>query len=147
LLVSEVEDTIPIDALSSLSWKLKYTDTDQAMKYTEEALELSEEGRHLKVMARVHNYIASIFKISNQSDKSIKHTEASIKITHEIKDYIRVSNSNHSLALVYRAKGNAEKAIHFYKNASTYATKAKAFDLITSIQNNTGNSFLALSTL
>ena len=145
LLGSEIEDTIRIDALSSLSWKLKYTETDQAMKYAEEALELAEEGGHLKATARVHQYIASISRISNQYDKSIKHAEASIKIASEIEDYIRVSNSNNSLGLAYRAKGDAEKAIHFYKNASASAIKAKSFGLLTAIQNNTGDAFLALS--
>jgi tetratricopeptide (TPR) repeat protein len=145
LLNQGIEDSIRIQTLSTLAWKLKYKDANKAKGFAEEAFERSIEIGHKKEQARALQYLSVISRELGQYDIAIHHGEASIRVATETGDTLRISNSNSSLGLIYKTKGEYARAIPYFKKAATYAEDAKAFDNVTTIQNNIGHVYLAMS--
>ena len=152
MLNQNIEDSIRVKTLSTLAWKLKYKDVDKAMGFVEEAFDLSIKIGHKKEQARALQYLSVILNEKGQYAKAIEYADNAIQLANELGNTLIIAHSNNSKGLIYRAKGENKKAIGYYKKAilnykktSTYAESAKAFDFLTTVKNNIGHTYLAMS--
>lgn len=117
-LKTATEDTVKIKTLNMLSRQyIKTSNYVQALKYGEEAEQLSEKINNKKRMAISYYIIGMIYNDQGNYEKALsKHLKA-LEIMEEIGDKGGVANSYNSMGIIYDAQLNYPKALELYLKA------------------------------
>ncbi|MEO6884468.1 MAG: tetratricopeptide repeat protein [Bacteroidia bacterium] len=109
-------DTLKVNILNSLSWKLMNTgDYAKAKQNADDALAISEKVDFKKGIANAYNIIGVIYDDQGNYPDALKNYFAALKIREDIGDKKGIGSSYNNIGMVYRNQGNYPEALknHF----------------------------------
>ncbi|MFH2144053.1 MAG: tetratricopeptide repeat protein [Bacteroidota bacterium] len=113
-LISQLEkleqDSSKVNLLNEISLFVVKTDFDQAIKYSEDALNLSEEIKYKFGIGKSADLIGTIYKDKCDYDKAIKYGLKSLKIFKELNNKQAFAGSYTNLGVCYYRMGNYDEA-------------------------------------
>lgn len=135
------QDTSKIKLLLSLSFDLRASDPQKALKYASSALKLSKKISDKKKEARSHNNMGLAYFYQSNYDSAIAHYESSLKIGIAISDSSAISLAYSQLGNAYKALSNFPLSIEYHKKALKIRQKMNDTTLVVQSYSNLGNSY------
>ncbi len=114
LIVTAKQDTNKVKLLLDLGYQYQYTISDTALFYYHRALNISEEIKAEKFIAKCLRYIGIIQMQQGTYDKAISYFFKSLKIFEELEDKKGMSDSYIYIGIVHYFQGSYDKAISYY---------------------------------
>jgi tetratricopeptide (TPR) repeat protein len=136
---SQVHDTIKTKALLDISWELKASKPEVALKYAEKALDLSRKTVNKALEANALKNIGTIYLFLSEFPKSESYFIAAINLFKSLKNDKGLASCYNNLGLVNEQEGDFEKAMDFYQKSLEFNEKIKNLPGIASSQSNIGN--------
>jgi len=115
------EDTNKVNTLNTLSkedWQTSYY--EEAKKYAEEALQLSEKIKYKKGIANASHNMGTAYDYQGNYPEALKNYFLSLKTEEEIGNKKGISISYNNIGIIYQFQGNyprsVKKLFRFVKN-------------------------------
>ncbi len=147
-------DTSKVNTLNNLSSKLAKTDSEQAVKYGDSAVELGKNLKFLKGVAMAYRQLGIIYTMKGDYEKAISNFTNSLDVFKELGDSKGEGRAYVNIGLVYRNQGKIEKALEYcnfsltiFERISDKVGLATAYSNIGSIYNTQNNYKPALEAL
>ncbi len=136
-----LNDSNKIVILQQISWELKYAKPTEAIKYANQALDLSRQKQYHNLEAQSLKYIATSQLLSGNYNKAENYFLAAIKIFDKVNNLEGKSSCYNNMGLVRQYKGDNLGALEAYEESLTidkkiYNKKGEAASL-----SNIGNIF------
>ncbi len=111
------DDKIRVEALISLSRTYFNDDIKLAMKYSNDAMALSEKTKYTKGVALAYKTIGNILYIQAMYTEAVNAWLKSVELFDSIKDIQNMAKTESNLGMVYFDQGDDLKALEYYFNA------------------------------
>ncbi|MEM7368085.1 MAG: tetratricopeptide repeat protein [Bacteroidota bacterium] len=105
--------------LNELAWQYRRQDTDQALSYAKEALELAITSESKKDEGDSYARLGVNYKNKGEFVQANEAYLACLRIRILLKDHIGVVNINNNLGVLSELQGDLEQALKFYQEAET----------------------------
>lgn len=145
-LLQRAEDTTRVRLLNELSEAMSNDDSDQAQKYAEEALSLSQSLKFPKGEGDAWFNIGSISYNHGANSKCLDEFAKALNHYKEAGDSLGIQGACNGLGLVHDAMGEVKEALDYYENARIINEKlgnkkglATTYNNIGALYNNSGN--------
>ncbi len=113
-----------VGSYNDLAWEYSFFDYDSALKYTERALQLSNELEDPYWQAVSIEMMAILMEISGQLEEAVKLYFDVIPIRESI-DGKGLENTYNNLAIIFKTQGNFEKAYEYFRRSYLIDLKNK----------------------
>ncbi len=112
------------------------TQLDEAEKYTQDGLLLSQKISYLVGEGKCYNQLGNIYADRSLYDKAESYYKQSLKIREKIKDSTGIAASLNNLGIVAQKRIQFQKAIQYYMNALKVAQSSQNKSIFNSAVNN-----------
>lgn len=116
-LPSEKTDTVKVKILCDLSRTWAYMNSDEGMKYGEQALELATRIKWKRGIAGGHLWIGLNFMMKSEFQKSLEHYSNSLQLAEEMKDKNLEGILYNYIGWVYEYICDYPTALKYYKES------------------------------
>lgn len=110
-------DTLKILNLLKIGDQFEYVIPDSALYYYKQALELSEQNKQEKFIAKCCNYIGIVYLNQGLYEKAISNFQKSVEINKKNGDKIAIAKCYTNIGSIHFSQGEYIKAIKFYKKS------------------------------
>jgi signal transduction histidine kinase len=107
--------------LNDLTFYYYQTDTDKAIKFGEQSLELAKKINDKKLLANTYNDFSMPFITNGKNQKAIELNFKALEIRKQIKDSVGIMSSYIKLGTAYFELAKYAESQRFYNKAITYA--------------------------
>ncbi len=135
------EDTVRINLLSRLIFKVHNFDVDKAEILIEELDSLSERLDCKKGKANVIYYRGHVEIVKSNYEKAIRYFNESLALYKGINDKERISYSLNAIGIAYYYQGDYTKAIEFYNKSAKIDEELNDLSGVAASFNNIGNIY------
>ncbi len=111
---STTNDTSKTLALISLSDQYKNNNLDKALKYGQDALDLSIKANISQRMGYSHNKIGDLYLEKGDLGSALDHYLKALKISENRKDSTAICRLYHSIGEIYYQKKNPKEALNYF---------------------------------
>ena len=139
-----------IDIINELGYNYWIVDSNESIKYGNEALKLSDSLDYLKGRSKANRVLGVAYWTRGNHLNAIKHLNESLKQNKALGDDDEVANTTLNIAMVYAALNEDEKALAMYEDAINQFTAlnlksriATTFTKIASLYLNQGKFYQA----
>ncbi|WP_420317019.1 tetratricopeptide repeat-containing sensor histidine kinase [Ekhidna sp.] len=115
--LSTQEPTEQIQSLNDLSWHYKNIDTDSAMQFAQNALELSKKIESSEAIAASYNSIANVLEATGKLDSALQMHKMSLSIKENLQDTSGMADSYNNIGIAYDELGKYNLALEYYLKA------------------------------
>ena len=112
-----VNDTSKVNALNRLSWEYRKTDMEKALKYSDEALTLSEKINFKKGEGSTFSKMGDLYYFIGKYDKALEFYSKSLMIKKVVDDKKGAAKSLQNIGDVYINLGDYKKGLDNYLNS------------------------------
>lgn len=144
-------DTVKINALGDIAWKLKYNNPDSCRLVALKMLALAKEVKFHKGISAAYGTIGVSWFLKNEFDSALTYYNLAYDVRRKMKDYLGMAKISNNTGVLLKKKGDLEKAGAYYKLALGAAIKAQdkkfmatVFDNMAIIESERGNLNLAI---
>lgn len=109
---------------------------NEALRYTQKALELIKNKKYPSLMALITSNLAHIYRDRLEFDISLKYGKDALKIYRKIKNLEGEAASLNNIGSIHHEMGDFQEALKYYKQALEIAEKAGFKKQITTTQQN-----------
>lgn len=140
--MKDINDTVAIDSLNSLSYKLNYSDPDKALKLAKTALKNSKTITYQRGVGKAYLNTAIVYKNIGKYDSSSLFCDSAVIIFKTINNNSGLASVYNNLGTISYYKTDYKLAIKWYEKALNIYDDLKATSHSAILINNIG---LALS--
>lgn len=108
-------DTIKIDLLNDIAFKMRFYDLDRTLQYARLADSLSDITSYKKGKAKSLKIQGVYFKSTEDYPKALNCYQESIKISREINDRLTMAACYNNIGNIYKSQGNYPHALEKYQ--------------------------------
>jgi len=151
ILNSAIADTTRVNVLIDLASQYYLYDPSRAVKFCEQAKEISETIQYAGGLSNSYGWLAYLYEQQGEINKSIEYYELSLKIIRELGNKKQESTVLNNLAAIYKDRGNITEALRNHTESLEIKKQlndsdgiATSFNNIGIIYANQGNITLAL---
>jgi len=138
-------DTLRIDVLNKLAFKLKFTAPDNALKYAREAETLSNNLHYDKGLGYAYNQQGIIYSIINKRDSGNFYYNQALEIALRKHDNKGIARTYLNISINYQTDGNYELAVKYALKSASIMEKYPASEYLANIYGTIGANYLKLS--
>ncbi|MDQ3046771.1 MAG: tetratricopeptide repeat protein [Bacteroidota bacterium] len=136
------QDTAKVKTLLTLSFELRSTDPDKALKYARQALSLAKINGNKKNEAKALNNIGLAFFYKSENEKAIAYYNNSLSISRALGDSLGIALAYNQIGNVYKGTGNYPLSIEYHKKALGIRMGVKDTTLTSQSYLNLGNAYV-----
>lgn len=141
LLRQDISDSVRINTLISLSWRIKSTDPDQALEHAQNALELAERLNLKERHARAMNNIGVIYWQMGNFPEALDYLFGAYLMYREEGDSLGIARSHVNMGLIFADQGHFDKALEYYIVARSIYERANHLSGLAPVFNNIGSVY------
>ncbi|MBL7104229.1 MAG: tetratricopeptide repeat protein [Bacteroidales bacterium] len=112
--LNEADELSKIEILNELSKLLSTVSYEEALKYSEEALDLAQKVNNKKEEAKSLHLIGTIYYYRGNFDKALDYFKRSLKISEEINYIIGIAKTSNNIGLAYDYLGRLDQALEYH---------------------------------
>ena len=140
--LSEVKEPIArADLLNDICFNLHRNNPASAIKYAEEALELSQMSNYTKGIGDAHNLIGMIYFYGGNLEKAEYNFTKALEYRTLLNDNSKIMGPLLNLGNVYTGKLDFNKGFEYYRKAAHIASDLKNYNILVTIYNNIGLTY------
>lgn len=129
-------DTNKIKELTDWAWVNRSKNPKEALRSTQEAVNISKKINNIKFEAKALNLMGVIYRNLGQYDKSIVVYKDALRLAEKAKDSVQIAYSNNNIGGIYRLEGNNTLALEYI---------LEALKIFESINHKEGMSFCTIN--
>ena len=137
-------DTLKIDLLNDLAFKLLRSDKEKALEYATLADSLSDVLAYLPGKPKSLKVKGMYYRDIFDFPQAINYFQKSIKISKAINDLATLASCNNAIAQIYKDQGNYPRSLEYYQTSLVICEKLGNEFFIASVQSNLGGLYLKL---
>lgn len=130
------KDTIRVNLLNEIAYKLYSININRTLKYAEEAGELADKLSFTKGKAESLKNIGIIYKSQGNYSKGLEYYQKALKINEEIRNKSGISRCLNNIGVIFYEMQDYEKALEYYQKSLKIAEELKQKSSISSELNN-----------
>jgi len=143
LLANHTEtDTVKVDLLNDIAFKIQYYDLKKTLQYTTLADSLANIIDYKKGKAKSIKTKAIYYKAILDYPKAMRYYQKALKISGEIGDKANEASCYNDIATIYTYQGNYPKALEYYQKSLSLCEQLGNQYYIAVINANIGNLYL-----
>lgn len=143
MLYSTTEIKSKVEALNGLAKEYLAKDIPLSMKYTINALRISEKNNLLKQKGDCHHLLGAGNQYKGKLTEAIYHYQIALRIKNEFFDKNGISNIYNNLGVIYLRTDNYAKALNYLKESLLLKKELENTSAIGNSYLNIGNAYLA----
>ncbi len=136
-----VDPTMQINALISLSWRIKSSEPDQALGFAKQALALSRELGIAERIARAMNNIGVIYWQKGDFPQALDNLFEAYRVYREENDSIGIARTHTNIGLIFSDQGHYDKALEYYLVARSIYEQLGSLNGLAPVLNNIGTVY------
>jgi len=137
-------DTLKIDLLNDLAFKLLRSDKEKALEYATLADSLSDVLAYLPGKPKSLKVKGMYYSDIYDFPQAINYFQKSIKISEELNDLATLASCNNAVASIYKDQGDYPRSLEYYQTSLVICEKLGNEFFIASVQSNLGGLYLKL---
>lgn len=137
-------DTLKIDLLNELAFKLFRVDKGKALQYATLADSLSDVLAYLPGKPKSLKVKGMYYSETFDFLQAINYFQKSIKISEELNDLATLASCNNAIAHIYKDQGDYPRSLEYYHASLVICEKLGNEFFIASVQSNLGGLYLKL---
>jgi tetratricopeptide (TPR) repeat protein/DNA-binding CsgD family transcriptional regulator len=110
-------DTTLINTLIDSSYTLSFSNPDRAIKFANQALELSRELNYKQGMAGAHGELGYAYSVKGEFQQAVSHLDHGIALSRAMGDSIGLVSQLNDLGSVYKTQSEYDQALRYYFKA------------------------------
>ncbi len=130
-----------VEALLNFAWTYKSSDSDKALLYAKQALEISKELTHQKLTADANHSLGLIYWYKGDFQNATKYLFDALYIRELIHDELGLSRSYNNIGNILFSQKDYEGALKYYRNGLNLRKKLKDSTGLIYSYNNLGDIF------
>lgn len=111
---ANVIDTNKINTLNDLAWKIKISDSENAVKYSYQAIELSIKLKFIKGKALAYKNLGGIYYLQSDFYNAFENYTKSLELYTQIGDKESKAKVIRNIGSVYDGQGNYDSALVYF---------------------------------
>lgn len=135
------EDTMRTLILHKLAWNLQYVDPAEALKYGQEALELSQKLNFPRGEGAANNVLGSIYELRADYEQALDHYFKGLAIYEELHNRRGKASLYNNVGIIYASQSEYDKALEYYQKALVIFLDLNNLGQQVSVYNNIGTIY------
>lgn len=125
VLSGTIHDTVRIDILQKLSYKIADSNPNKAIEYAQEGLKLTKQYNNLKAEAKCYNNLGSAYQSKGEYENAMNAYLKAMELYEKTNDESGRANEYSNIGFIFRQQQNYSKAIEFHQKALQLYEKTK----------------------
>lgn len=117
VLSGSLHDTVKINALQKLSFKIADSNPNKAIEYALEGLKLAKQYNNPKSQARFYNNLGSAYQSKGEYENAMDAYMKAMGLYEQTNDEAGRANEYSNIGFIFRQQQNYSKAIEFHRKA------------------------------
>lgn len=138
-------DTVKIDLLNDIAFKVRFYDLNKTLQYTTLADSLANIVDYKKGKAKSFKIKALYYKELSDYPQALKYYQSALKISKKIGDKATTASCYNDMASVYTVQGNYPKALEYYQKSLSLCEQLGNQYYIAVLNANIGSLYLKQS--
>lgn len=138
------KDTLRLDAINDLVYLYNTFNTDEGLKWSQEAISLSETLNDPKRLAAAYNNLASTYIIKGKDSLAMRMYDKAIQTHKRIDNEEGVARATFNKGLVYFNRSDYRASLEHYTKAFAYFKKEQDSSAMAKILNSIGVTYMYL---
>jgi len=116
-LQTNISDSLRANALNTLAFNSRATNTVQGLEYGYEAIRVSNKINYKKGLSTAYNNLAIVYKYAGKTDSALANHFKALEIRIAVKDTLSIAISYSGIGNVYTDKGDYIRSISYFLKA------------------------------
>ena len=125
ILKTSIPDTLRVQVLNQLSFRLSGSNPDLGLQYAYEALELAKKNNYERGISKTYNSLGVIMRVKGDYPKSLNYFFQALQIDEKLLDDSETARTLSGIGAVYVKLRNYDKGIEFFEKALALRKKLK----------------------
>jgi len=125
ILKTSIPDTLRVQVLNQLSFRLSGSNPDLGLKYAYKALELATKSNYERGISKAYNNLGIIMRIKGDYPKSLSYFFQALQIDEKLLEDKETARTLSGIGAVYVKLRNYDKGIEFFEKALALRKKLK----------------------
>jgi serine phosphatase RsbU (regulator of sigma subunit) len=135
-------DTLKIRLLDIIGWDTSYENLAVGLKYSQEALTLSDKINYKKGIIHACNTIGTIYQDMGDSPKAIAYHLRGLKLAEETEEKVAIIKACMNISIVYSSQDNHKEAIRYLLRSKNIAEQTRDTFSLAAVLSNLAASYL-----